>query len=151
LRRGETVTEGQKHAFTILKADDDKRQVFGWANVAIRADGEQITDYQEDIVDIDELEKAAYNFVLFYRTGGEQHEKPDVATLIESVVFTKGKQAAMGVPEGTLPEAWWVGFQVNDPDVWAKVKTGEYSMFSIEGTAIREKVEKTGDDVKKND
>lgn len=129
------------HSFTILKADDDLHRVFGWANVAIRADGEQITDYQEDVVDPEDLENAAYNFVLFYRTGGELHENPDVATLIESCVFTKEKQAAMGLAEGTLPEGWWIGFQVDDPDVWEKVKSGEYSMFSIEGTAIREEIE----------
>lgn len=132
-----------KHTFTILKADDDLHRVFGWANVAIRSDGEQITDFQEDIVDPEDLENAAYNFVLFYRTGGELHENPDVATLIESCVFTKEKQAAMGLPDGSLPEGWWIGFQVNDPDVWEKVKSGEYSMFSIEGTAIREEVEET--------
>lgn len=133
----------EKHTFTILKADDDLHRVFGWANVAIRTNGEQITDYQEDIVDPEDLENAAYNFVLFYRTGGELHENPDVATLIESCVFTKEKQAAMGLPDGTLPEGWWIGFQVDDPDVWEKVKSGEYSMFSIEGTAIREEVEET--------
>ena len=125
----------------ISKADDDKMQAFGWANVAIRVDGEVIQDWQDDIVEIDELENAAYNFVLHYRSGGEMHQKSDVATLIESVVFTKEKMDAMGIPPETIPEAWWIGFQVNDPDVWEKVKDGEYQMFSIEGDAVREQVE----------
>lgn len=125
----------------ISKADDDKMQAFGWANVAIRVDGEVIQDRQDDIVEIDELENAAYNFVLHYRSGGEMHQKSDVATLIESVVFTKEKMDAMGIPPETIPEAWWIGFQVNDPDVWEKVKDGEYQMFSIEGDAVREQVE----------
>lgn len=45
--------------------------------------------------------------------------------------------------EGTLPEGWWIGFRVTDPDVWDKVKSGEYPMFSIEGEAVREEVEET--------
>ena len=51
----------------------------------------------------------------------------------------------MGIPPGTLPVGWWIGFQVTDPEVWAKVKDGTYSMFSIEGTAQRVEVpEDTG-------
>lgn len=40
-----------------------------------------------------------------------------------------------------MPVGWWIGFRVTDDDVWEKVKSGEYSMFSIGGTAIREEVE----------
>ena len=76
-----------------------------------------------------------------YREGGEMHERGGCAVLIESMVFTKEKQAALGLPEGTVPEGWWIGFYVTDDDVWEKVKSGEYPMFSIEGEAIREPVE----------
>ena len=68
------------------------------------------------------------------------HERGGVAYLIESVVFTEEKMAAMGIPEGTLPVGWWIGFQVTDEDVWEKVKDGTYSMFSIEGKAERVEV-----------
>ena len=63
-----------KGRFNIHKSDDDKMLAFGWANVAITSDGEQVKDLQEDIVDPDVLENAAYNFVEFYREGGEMHE-----------------------------------------------------------------------------
>jgi hypothetical protein len=78
--------------------------------------------------------------VEFYREGGEMHERGGVATLVESVMFTKEKMALMGIPEGTVPEGWWIGFKVYDDDVWEKVKSGEYPMFSIEGEAIRREV-----------
>lgn len=55
----------------IAKSDDDKHLAFGWANVAIRADGEEIEDWQEDIIEPEELENAAYQYVLLYREGGE--------------------------------------------------------------------------------
>lgn len=128
-----------KSRFKVAKSDDDKMLAFGWASVAIRADGEIIEDWQGDIIEPEELERAAYEYVLLYRDGGEMHD-PDkgvVATLIESVVFTPEKMQAMGIPDGILPTGWWIGFKVNDPDVWDKVKDGTYRMFSIEGQAER--------------
>ena len=43
----------------------------------------------------------------------------------------------MGIPSGTLPEGWWIGFYVDDDAAWEKIKDGTYKMFSIEGTARR--------------
>lgn len=111
-----------KGRFKIAKSDDDKHLAFGWANVAIRADGEEIEDWQEDIIEPEELENAAYQYVLLYREGGEMHERGGAAVLVESVVFTEEKMQAMGIPAGTLPIGWWIGFKVTDEDVWEKVK-----------------------------
>ena len=126
-----------KGKFKITKSDDDKMLAFGWASVSMRVDGELIEDWQKDIIEPEELENAAYDFVLLYREGGEMHERGGAAVLIESVVFTEEKMKAMGIPEGTLPIGWWIGFKVLDEDVWEKVKDGTYKMFSIEGTAQR--------------
>ncbi len=130
-----------KGRFKIAKSDDDKHLAFGWANVAIRADGEEIEDWQEDIIEPEELENAAYQYVLLFREGGEMHERGGAAVLVESVVFTEEKMQAMGIPAGTLPIGWWIGFKVTDEDVWEKVKDGTYPMFSIEGEAERVEVE----------
>jgi len=133
--------DGNKKTVPIAKIDEEKQYVFGWANIAIRANSEQIEDYQGDIIDPDVLEEAAYQFVEFYRAGGEMHNgQGAVAVMIESVMLTKEKQADMGIPEGYVPEGWWIGFHVLDSAVWEKVKSGEYSMFSIEGEAIKEEV-----------
>ena len=108
--------------FKIQKADDDKRLAFGWASASATINGETVEDCVGDIIDVEELEQAAYNFVELYREGGEMHERGGCAVLVESVIFTPEKIAAMGIPEGT---------------VWAKVKDGTYPMFSIEGEAVR--------------
>ena len=129
-----------ENRYRLVKSDDEKMLAFGWANVAIRTDGDQIIDLQGDVLDADVLENAVYRFVEFYRSGGEMHENGGVAVMIESVVFTKEKMWAMGIPEGIVPEGWWIGFHITDPDVWEKVKTGEYNMFSIEGEAIRREI-----------
>lgn len=141
--RAEPCTGVLKCRFKIAKSDDEQRLAFGWASVAERRDGEQVVDWQEDIVEMSELETAAYDFVQFYREGSEMHERGgfDIAVLVESMVFTHDKMALLNIPAGTLPYGWWVGFRVIDDDVWEKVKDGTYRMFSIEGQAIRDKVE----------
>lgn len=129
-----------KSRFRIMKSDDEKMLAFGWANVSMRVDRELIEDWQADIIEPEELENAAYEYVLLYREGGEMHERGGVAVLIESVVFTEEKMQAMGIPAGTLPVGWWIGFKITDKDVWEKVKNGTYQMFSIEGEAERVEV-----------
>ncbi len=127
--------------FSVRKADDEMHIAFGWASVADMPDGSKVVDYQHDMLEMRDLEKAAYEYVLLYRAGGEMHERPDVAVLVESCVFTAEKMTALGIPEGTLPYGWWIGLKITDDDVWEKVKNGEYSMFSIEGTGAREEVD----------
>jgi hypothetical protein len=129
-----------KRNVKIEKINEERRLAFGWFSVAFDKEGKQITDWQEDLIDEAELENTAYNFVINYREGGELHIRGGVGVLVESVVFTKEKQIAIGIPEGIVPIAWWGGFYVTDDDVWEKIKAGDYEMFSIEGTAIREEV-----------
>lgn len=130
-----------KGRFRVMKSDDEKKLVFGWASVSARADGEVIKDWQGDIIEPEELENAAYEYVRLYRDGGEMHERGGVAVMVESVVFTKEKAEAIGIPAGAVPVGWWIGFKVTDPGVWEKVRDGSYSMFSIEGEAERVETE----------
>lgn len=131
--------------FQIFKSNDEKRLVFGWANVAIRADGQQIIDHQGDLWDTEDLEEAVYDYVLEFRDAGEEHIPAlrKKGRLVESVVFTREKMQVMGIPEGLVPEGWWIGFKVFDDDTWQKIKSGHYSMFSIEGSGIRQEVAKS--------
>lgn len=125
----------------IAKLNDDQRLVFGWLSVSEEEDGTLVIDHHDDIIEPDELERMAYDFVLYARKAGEMHERWDgIGRLVESMVFTREKQKALGIPDGTLPIGWWVGFKIDEPEVWAKVKSGEYDAFSIGGKAIREEV-----------
>ena len=126
--------------FEIAKADDEHRMVFGYAAIAKNSDGETITDLQGDRIDISELENAAYEFVLHSREAGEMHEEGGKGKLIESFVPTAEKLAKMGIPEGTMPGGWWVGFHVEDEEMWKAIKVGQLAMFSIQGSAIRQEV-----------
>jgi hypothetical protein len=121
----------------IRKADPDQHLIFGWAYVSEK-DGKAVIDHQGDIIPVEELENAAYEFNINSRSGGDMHAKKNVAKLVESVVFTKEKQAALGIDLGQV--GWWVGFKVHDEDVWAAHKRGERPEFSIGGAAIHEEV-----------
>lgn len=130
-----------KGRIKIMKSDAEKMLAFGWASVSMRVDGEVIEDWQGDIIEPGDLEEAAYEYVRLYGEGGEMHERGGVAVLVESVVFTEEKMQAMGIPVGTVPTGWWIGFKVLDEEVWEKVKDGTYLMFSIEGEAERVKAD----------
>lgn len=130
----------------ITKFYDDEQLVFGWASVAKNANGDRPLDWQGDIIDAEDLEPAVYKFNLEYRESNELHEGPVKGYLVESVMFTKQKMTAMGIPEGTVPEGWWVGFKIHDREAYAKVKAGIYKMFSIEGSAQRIPVNDEGGD-----
>ena len=131
----------------ISKMDTDKRQVFGWASI-VEIDGKPVIDLQGDYMTVDEIEKAAYDYVKSSRKGGHQHQKTDdgpkhVSDMIESFLVTDEKKRQMGLPDST-PTGWWVGFQVNDDDVWAQVKDGKLPGFSIHGSGTRKSVEVDG-------
>lgn len=123
--------------FEISKAAEDKRLVSGWANVATQADGTPPLDWQGDIIKPDTLERAAINFMINYRNSGVMHKGNSNGIVVESIVFTKEKQAAIGIPEGCIPEGWFITVKILDPAVFEKVKDGTFKMFSIQGRAKR--------------
>ena len=126
----------------ISKIDADKQQVFGWASI-VEMNGEPVVDLQGDYITIDEVEKSAYDYVHKSRKGGDMHLRDNFggpvskSHMIESFVVTPEKKQSLGLPEST-PTGWWVGYQVNDPELWSKVKNGERTGFSIHGRGVRE-------------
>ena len=127
---------------TIVKIDEDKRLVFGWASIIKDVHGKILLDRQDDFIDSEEeLEKSAYDYVLKSRDGGEMHIRKGVSTMVESIVLSAEKQKALGIPAGVVPIGWWVGFKVNDTRVWGEVKKGGYIGFSVHGTGKRHNTE----------
>lgn len=138
--------EPAPHVLKVTKVDTDQRLVFGWMYVCRDKLGKQVVDHSGEVVSISEIEKAAYKYALNSRDACVMHERNadgsvyKVGSLIESTVFTKEKQAAQGIPEGCVPEGWWVGYKIDDDATWARVKSGELSCFSIGGLAERREV-----------
>lgn len=113
--------------------DSDHRLVFGWASV-IEENGQPVEDSQGDVIDEATLEKAFYGFAEEMGKADEMHDETDGGPLVECMVFTKEKQRAMGIDLKKVGA--WVGFRVR-PDIFAKVKTGDYGSFSIGGRGLR--------------
>jgi len=127
--------------FSVEKLDEDQRLVFGWAYVA-EANGVDVVDHSGDVVGqaaLEDLELAFYDYVLDSREADDMHTQLEgVGKLVECVVLTPAKAAAMGIE--TKRFGAWVGFKVADDAAWAKVKRGERRMFSIRGAGTREEM-----------
>jgi len=130
---------------TFAKADMKKGQAFGFASIAKIGDN-LVIDGEEDTIDPLDLEEAAYGHAIEHRIADENHDGSNRGTLIETMVFTPEKCAAMqeelrkqGIPATIdIPaHAWWIGHQITDIGVREKVESGEYQGFSIGGTAVR--------------
>src|SRR5262245_20527760 len=122
----------------IVKSDDAQQRLFGWASIAIQKDGTQLVDLQGDAIDIGDLEEAWYSYVQESGKLNMQHTGPVRGHLIEAMVFTPEKIAALGLPPDSLPEGAWVGYHVPDRADYELVKSLNFVMFSIEGEAFRE-------------
>jgi hypothetical protein len=133
--RAEDLEPGE---FVVAKADEEQKMVFGWANVAKLADGTTVVDSHNEYIEVEDLEAAAYEHVLKFRATGEQHQGAVKGRLVESFMVTDEKLAVMGLKKGSLPQGWWVGYKIDDEQLWADVKKGKYRSFSIQGTAEAE-------------
>ena len=134
-----------KGRFKIAKSDDDKHLAFGWANVAIRADGEEIEDWQEDIIEPEELENAAYQYV---RINSESHfivlllpkvdDVPDGYNEVSLSIEGKGVATAYQKKDDQSDEMtkdFYLVYAMND-----RGESGFYTYDSAEGTYIRTNV-----------
>jgi hypothetical protein len=122
---------------TILKRDDEKRLVWGWASV-IEENGEVVVDVQGDVLDEGELMTAAHDFVTEARAGKLMHQGRRIGRVVESLVFTKALQKALGIDLGKV--GWFICMKVEDDRVWAAVKDGTLRAFSIGGSSRRVKI-----------
>jgi hypothetical protein len=128
----------------ISKLNEDKQQCFGWCSV-VKVDGKDVVDKQNDLIDIDDLETSAYDYMLTSRKGGDMHRRASdggvhhVADVIESFVLTPEKISKMGLPDN-MQQGWWIGMQVHDDGLWDDVKSGRKRRFSVHGTGKRSEV-----------
>ena len=122
----------------IQKFDEDKGLVYAWASV-VEQNGEPVVDHQGDVIDEEDLEMAAFDFISKSRTAGEMHmRKTGVGEVVGSMVFTKKLQEQLGIDLGMV--GWLVVIKVMDDEIKKLVKSGDYSMLSIGGSGVREEM-----------
>lgn len=124
----------------IMKIDADQRVVFGWASV-ISEGGEPVIDTQGDIIEADELLKAANDFMMDARVAKAMHDGDQIGEVIHSLPLTKEIGDALGIQSDR--EGWVIAMKIHDDAVWKSVKSGELGAFSIGGKVL-ERIEVDG-------
>ena len=127
-----------QHKFKVIS--DDRRIVSGYAMIADmlipRYDAHR--GYYNVKFTKQAIEDIVYNF---FRNGlnqntNEMHQTGDLAEgvfVFESFILDQSR--GIKAPEGFKQEAdgsWFISMKVNNDEVWEKVKSGEYTGFSIE-------------------
>lgn len=122
----------------ILKMNEDQHLVYGWASI-VEEGGEAVTDHHGDVIEPDELTKAAHQFVKDYRKAKVMHDGASIGEVVESIVFSHDIQKALGINLNKV--GWFVGLKVHDDEVWKQFKSGELAMFSIGGYGERSEIQ----------
>lgn len=121
----------------VESVDIAKKVAYGWAYVSSCND-EIVVDHSGQVWPIEEVVKTAQHFVCDCRVGGEMHITKGGATLVESIVFTKDIQKALGID--LKKEGWFVGFRIDDEVLLEKIKKGDLGMLSIGGVGLEQEI-----------
>jgi hypothetical protein len=124
----------------IIKAAAEEQVCTGYAYVARDAEGRAIVDHSGDVADIASMKKACRNATRTAKIR-ENHEADAPARIVGSLWTDHDMLKAIGAdPKDAPAEGWLVQVEVNDPDLWKRIKSGEISAFSIGGSGRREPV-----------
>jgi len=118
----------ESESLTILKQDDEQQLITG---IVMEPD---TVDSQGDKVSKEEIQKAAFKFLIKSRTIGLQHKKKGPLDVVESFIVPDNMEmGGQKVKKGS----WLMTVKVNDGKVWQNVKDGKYTGFSIGGYAAK--------------
>ena len=149
-------TIGEKFASRLAFAvNEDKQEIFGPAMLAdvpiYRNDG-QLGEYNV-VFDKATIYKIAQKFFEkdFNKNFNLMHDPNQKCTGVYAfqsyiVDSTEGRPAPKGY-EDAKDGSWFLGVKVNNPKVWAKIKSGEIKGFSVEGVFEYKKKELTAEQI----
>jgi hypothetical protein len=120
--------------FDFEKADTTGSYVRGWASV-VSMDGKPVEDTQGDVIAIEELRKAAHNYITDARVAKAMHKGNAVGEVVESIIIDDEVAKALGVEGGK--RGWWIGMRITDEAIQKRVRSRELKAFSIGGKGRR--------------
>jgi len=150
-------TTGEKFAiqlsFAVNAINEDKQEIFGpamLADVPIYRNDKQLGEYNV-VFDKATIYKIAQKFFEkdFNKNFNLMHDPNQKCTGVYAfqsyIVDSKeGRPAPKGY-EDAKDGSWFLGVKVNNPEVWAKIKSGEIKGFSVEGVFEYKKKELTAE------
>lgn len=125
---------------TLAKAQGDV--IYGVGMISTKK-GEIFVDLQEDHIPVEEMQKAATNFMVKSRALKAMHQGSVIGEVVHSFPLTEELCKAYqekGIGLSCDHELWLVGVRIADKNVMAKHQRGELPSFSIGGNGTRERV-----------
>lgn len=117
----------------ITKADDPQKLVYGVVYEP------EVEDAHGDYMDAETIEKAAHSFMEDYQQIDKQH---DFNTGAGKVVESYVAPVDMSIDETTITKGTWVLVTKASDELWDDIQKGEFTGYSLAGTAQIEEVEK---------
>lgn len=125
-------TEPEHMRVQILKADREQQLVYG---VILEPD---TYDAHGDKVSPEEIEQAAHLYMIKSQIIGRQHSEKANAKLVESSIAPIDYEInGAAVKQGS----WVAAVKVLDPNLWADIKEGKVTGFSIGGLAEKKPID----------
>ncbi|HEY6965893.1 MAG TPA: XkdF-like putative serine protease domain-containing protein [Burkholderiales bacterium] len=123
--------------FDFEKMDTTGRYLRGWASV-VQKDGSQVEDSEGDVIAIEDLRKAAHAFIMDARVAKLKHAGGQIGDVVESIIIDDALAKSLGITD--TRRGWWIGMEITDPAIQARVRKGEFRSFSIGGTGVRTEI-----------
>lgn len=117
----------------VAKADDPQKLVYG---VVYEPETE---DAHGDYMDAETIEKAAHSFMEDYQQIDKQH---DFTTSAGKVVESYVAPVDMTIEDTTISKGTWVLVTKATDEMWEDIQKGEFTGYSLAGTAEVEEVKK---------
>lgn len=111
---------------TIVKSDDPEKLVYG---VVYEPD---VRDAHDDFMSAVDIEKAAHTFMENYQHIDKQH---DFETHAGKVVESYIAPVDMTIEDEVITKGTWILVTKATDDIWAAIQKGEFTGYSLAGTA----------------
>jgi hypothetical protein len=116
----------QKEVKIITKADDEQQLVYGVVYEP------EVEDAHGDLMTADEIEKAAHKFLKDFRNIDTQHDfESGAGELVESYIAP----VDMDFDGEIITKGSWVIVTKATDEIWESIKKGEFTGYSMAGTA----------------
>lgn len=117
----------------IFKSDDPQQLVYGVVYEPL------VKDTHDDFMTAEAIEKAAHGFMENYQNIDKQHDfETETGKVVESYVAP----VDMEIGETTITKGTWVLVTKATNEMWESIQKGEFTGYSLAGTAEVEEVEK---------
>lgn len=123
----------------IIKAEAELPLVYGWGSVCkVRDASGQLADYWDtdnECFPEDVTEMAWRDFMKNARHMDVMHDEKTMGRVVYAMPMTEDIAKAYGILDSLKQTGVMVGVEVTDPEVLGKFRSGEYTGFSIGGSA----------------